>query len=409
MVFCAVKRGDAQKTQEPGDTVDDPLCDLATEPAPVQPTTVPQDSLKDSVSMGAKMIQELEDRVRELEELLSESHRNSEIKSKRFDEECEAYSKLKSEYNDLKKTVMQNQELLKEFERERKAHSNLQVEYDKLKIIAMHNEKLLQEFEREREAHSNLQVKCEKLKITAMHNEELLQSSLAKAKQKHQKAMVCIAQLEDEKDDLIKEVKALRETVEDLGNLLSETNKDYDELIEECERERKAHSIIQSQYEELKKTVICSEEVLKDSLAKAEQKHQEALKSIAQLENENTNEVETLRETVEDLGNLLCETSRDCDKLTEECERERTAHSKLLSQLDKLKLTVMCREEVLKSSLAQAEQKHQEYISLLEGENASLIKKVKTLRETIEDLGNLLCESNRNCDELMRQVKTLTH
>lgn len=61
------------------------------------------------------------------------------------------------------------------------------------------------------------------------------------------------------------------------------------------------------------------------------------------------------------------------------------------------------------SSLAQAEQKHQEYISLLEGENASLIKKVKTLRETIEDLGNLLCESNRNCDELMRQVKTLTH
>ncbi|XP_053095693.1 leucine-rich repeat flightless-interacting protein 1-like isoform X2 [Pangasianodon hypophthalmus] len=357
-VYCCINRGDGEKSPGPEDTPahTDPVCDQATEPALVQPTEVPQDRVTDSVTEAEEKMQKLEDRVVELEELLTEAHRACEMKSK----ECE----------------------------------------------------------REREAHSNLQAKHHEMEKIVMHSEELLKVSLAEAEEKHQKAVESIAQLEAEKTSLTDQVKtltdqvkSLRDTVQDMGNLLCETHRECDELTEECEREREAHSNLQSEHDELKMTVMHNEEFLKVSLAEAEEKHQKAVESIAQLEAEKTNlidQVKTLRDRVQDMGNLLCETHRECDELTEECRREREAHSNLQSEYDELKKTLMRSEEVLKVSLAEAEEKHQkavESIAQLEAEKTSLIDQVKSLRDRVQDMGNLLCETHRECDELTEECE----
>ncbi|XP_026989268.2 leucine-rich repeat flightless-interacting protein 2 isoform X5 [Tachysurus fulvidraco] len=90
---------------------------------------------------------------------------------------------------------------------------------------------------------------------------------------------------------------------------------------------------------------------IKDSLAEAEEKYRKAMVSNAQLDNEKSNlmyQVDTLRDTLMELEELLYEARRECDEKTKECDRERHAHNVLQFQFNEMKETLKQSEELLK-------------------------------------------------------------
>ncbi|XP_053354331.1 leucine-rich repeat flightless-interacting protein 2 isoform X11 [Clarias gariepinus] len=90
---------------------------------------------------------------------------------------------------------------------------------------------------------------------------------------------------------------------------------------------------------------------IKDSLVEAEEKYRKAMVSNAQLDNEKSNlmyQVDTLRDTLMELEELLYETRRECEDKTKECDRERHAHNVLKFQFDEMKETLKQSEELLK-------------------------------------------------------------
>ncbi|XP_050968751.1 leucine-rich repeat flightless-interacting protein 2 isoform X11 [Labeo rohita] len=89
---------------------------------------------------------------------------------------------------------------------------------------------------------------------------------------------------------------------------------------------------------------------MKDSLVEVEEKYRKAMVSNAQLDNEKTNlmyQVDTLRDTLMELEELLCETRRECEEKTRDFERERHAHSVLKFQSEEMKETLKQSEELL--------------------------------------------------------------
>ncbi|XP_040888020.1 leucine-rich repeat flightless-interacting protein 2 isoform X5 [Toxotes jaculatrix] len=89
---------------------------------------------------------------------------------------------------------------------------------------------------------------------------------------------------------------------------------------------------------------------IKESLAEAEEKYRKAMVSNAQLHNEKLTlmyQVETLREELSDMEELLWETRRRCDDTTKEFERERQAHSVVQFQFKEMKETLRQTEELL--------------------------------------------------------------
>ncbi|KAM9835969.1 LOW QUALITY PROTEIN: leucine-rich repeat flightless-interacting protein 2 [Aulostomus maculatus] len=89
---------------------------------------------------------------------------------------------------------------------------------------------------------------------------------------------------------------------------------------------------------------------MKDSLAEAEEKYRKAMVSNAQLHNEKSTlmyQVETLREELSDLEELLWETRRHCDDQTKAYERERERHSVLQFQFKEMSETLRKTEELL--------------------------------------------------------------
>ncbi|XP_047014973.1 leucine-rich repeat flightless-interacting protein 2 isoform X11 [Ictalurus punctatus] len=90
---------------------------------------------------------------------------------------------------------------------------------------------------------------------------------------------------------------------------------------------------------------------IKDSLVEAEEKYRKAMVSNAQLDNEKSNlmyQVDTLRDTLMELEELLYETRRECEVKTKECDRERHAHNVLQFQFDEMKEVLKQNEELLK-------------------------------------------------------------
>ncbi|XP_053094244.1 myosin heavy chain, striated muscle-like [Pangasianodon hypophthalmus] len=382
-------------------------------------------------------VETLQGTVQYMWKLLCETQRKADDLTKERERERDAHSILQAENDELKKTLIQKEELLKvslaeaEEKHQKAVETNAQLEAEKSDLMYQvetlqgtmqdmgnllcetHREcdQLTNERDREREAHSILQTENDELKKTLMHKNEFLKVSLTEAVEKHQKAVETIAQLEAEKSDLTYQVETLQGTVQDMGNLLSETHRQCDELTNECERQREAHSILQAENDQMKETLLHNEEFLKVFLAEAEEKHQKAVETIAQLEAEKsdmTYQVETLRGRVQDMGNLLCESHSQCDKLMNEREREREAHSILQVENDEMKKTLIQKEELLKVSLAEAEEKHQKAVETnaqLEAKISDLMYQVETLQGTMQDMGNLLYETNRECDELTNRER----
>ncbi|XP_053365752.1 myosin-2-like [Clarias gariepinus] len=361
-------------------------------------------------------------------------------------------SELADQVRTLQDTVQDLRKLLiqaNESAQERETHSIVQAE--KLKL----SEALLMEYERDREASNILQVEYEEMKKTLMHNEEQLKVSLAEADAELQRATETTAQMKAEKSELSDQVGTLQDTVQDLKNLLCQTQIECDELkksaqereahsivqaendelkeklklsealLIEYERDREAWNLLQVEYKEMKATLTQNEEQLKVnshhikpkhypnkplllylqvSLAKAEEKHRKAMETIAQLKAQKSDlgdEVCTLQETVENMGTLLCESQKDCDRLTDEYERELEARNLLQFEHEEVKVAMTYSEEVLKGSLAEAEAKYHkatETIAQLEAQKSDLRDEVNTLQEALQNMGTLLREAD--CDEL---------
>ncbi|XP_021327862.2 leucine-rich repeat flightless-interacting protein 1 isoform X12 [Danio rerio] len=89
---------------------------------------------------------------------------------------------------------------------------------------------------------------------------------------------------------------------------------------------------------------------LKDSLLEVEEKYRKAMVSNAQLDNEKTNmmyEVDTLRDSLMELEEMLFETRRELEEKIKDLEREKHAHSILQFQFSELKETLKQSEELL--------------------------------------------------------------
>lgn len=89
---------------------------------------------------------------------------------------------------------------------------------------------------------------------------------------------------------------------------------------------------------------------MKDALAEAEEKYRKAMVSNAQLHNEKSTlmyQVETLKEELSELEEVLWESRRHCDDRTKELERERQAHGVLQFQFKEMKETLRQTEELL--------------------------------------------------------------
>ncbi|XP_026990022.2 golgin subfamily A member 6-like protein 22 isoform X1 [Tachysurus fulvidraco] len=513
-IYYYVQRDDGeQTTADTEDTTvpEDPVYEQTTEPALVRPTEVVQDQMMEAESEAEEKIQELvvpkiqlEDRVKELEELLCEARRSYDLKSKECELEQEAHSILQTENDKMKKTIaqleeqndqMSSQELLmnvilaeaeekhqkdvktitqlveeksdleervealrdtlrktknllneskRKFddmfnEQDQETHCSLCLENQEMqdtivqmemerseKLIQMENQKnkmkdlgnlvfdmnmeiahLTNEQKRAREDCSILRAENMKMK----KEEELLKVTLSEAEEQHQKDLETITQLEEENSELTEKVQALRDTVEEMGKELLETNRECEELM----TDREAHSILQSEVNEMKKiisqleeqnsemkiTLIHKEELLKVTRAKAEEQHQKDVETIVQLEEENydlTEKVEALRGTVEELGKELLEFNRECDELMNEQE----AHSILQSENSEMKKTL-----IHKVTLAEAEGQHQnnvETTTQLEKESSDLTERAEALRDTVEELGKDLIETHLQCDELTGSV-----
>ncbi|XP_046697016.1 leucine-rich repeat flightless-interacting protein 1 isoform X5 [Silurus meridionalis] len=114
---------------------------------------------------------------------------------------------------------------------------------------------------------------------------------------------------------------------------------------------------------------------MKDSLAEAEEKYRKAMVSNAQLDNEKSNlmyQVDTLRDTLMELEELLYETRRECEEKTKEYDRERHAHNILQFQFNEMKETLKQSEELLKEA-QQLRSKRESYVS-----------EISDLQETLE-------------------------
>ncbi|XP_039504468.1 protein P200 isoform X8 [Pimephales promelas] len=89
---------------------------------------------------------------------------------------------------------------------------------------------------------------------------------------------------------------------------------------------------------------------IKDSLLEVEEKYRKAMVSNAQLDNEKTNmmyEVDTLKDSLMELEEMLFETRRELEEKTKDLEREKHAHSTLQFQFSEIKETLKQSEELL--------------------------------------------------------------
>ncbi|XP_048090583.1 leucine-rich repeat flightless-interacting protein 2 isoform X11 [Alosa alosa] len=89
---------------------------------------------------------------------------------------------------------------------------------------------------------------------------------------------------------------------------------------------------------------------MKDSLTEVEEKYRRAMVSNAQLDNEKSNlmyQVDTLRDTLMELEEQMCEMRREYEEKAKDYERERHAHAVLKVQFTEMKETLKQSEELL--------------------------------------------------------------
>uniref|UniRef100_A0A671DZV8 LRR binding FLII interacting protein 1 n=1 Tax=Rhinolophus ferrumequinum TaxID=59479 RepID=A0A671DZV8_RHIFE len=89
-----------------------------------------------------------------------------------------------------------------------------------------------------------------------------IKDSLAEVEEKHKKAMVSNAELDNEKTNFMYQVDTLKDTLLELEEQLAESRRQYEEKNKEFEREKHAHSLLQFQFAEVKAALKQREEML---------------------------------------------------------------------------------------------------------------------------------------------------
>ncbi|KAG7330771.1 hypothetical protein KOW79_004740 [Hemibagrus wyckioides] len=163
-IYTYVKRSE-DTTAEPEDTTEGP------------DTEVVKDQM---MKLLVSKIQ-LQDRVKELEELLCEAHRDCDLKSKEKEQEREAHSILLAEKEEMIKTLTHKEEFLKE----RETHNILQAENNDMKksITQLEEEKdemkksitqLEEEKDEMKKSITQLEEEKDEMKKTLNNKEEFL-------------------------------------------------------------------------------------------------------------------------------------------------------------------------------------------------------------------------------------------
>ncbi|KAL7866030.1 hypothetical protein SRHO_G00112770 [Serrasalmus rhombeus] len=127
---------------------------------------------------------------------------------------------------------------------------------------------------------------------------------------------------------------------------------------------------------------------IKDSLAEMEEKYRKAMVSNAQLDNEKSNlmyQVDTLKDSLIELEELLAETRREFEEKTKDLEREKHAHSVLQFKFSELEETLKQSEELLT-----ALERQKEYSDAIRNERDELRDEVVQLRDILKKHGIVL-------------------
>lgn len=114
---------------------------------------------------------------------------------------------------------------------------------------------------------------------------------------------------------------------------------------------------------------------IKETLAEVEEKYRKAMVSNAQLDNEKNNlmyQVDTLKDSLMELEELLSESRRGHEDKVKECEREKYAHGVLQFQFNEMKETLKQSEELL-SEIRQLRMKQDGFV-----------REISDLQETVE-------------------------
>ncbi|XP_037130787.1 leucine-rich repeat flightless-interacting protein 2 isoform X3 [Syngnathus acus] len=121
---------------------------------------------------------------------------------------------------------------------------------------------------------------------------------------------------------------------------------------------------------------------MKDSVAEAEEKYRRAMVSNAQLHNDKSTlmyQVETLREDLSDMEELLWEARRHADERTKAYERERDCHILLQFQFKEMNETMRRSEELL-----MALERQREISDVIQIERDQLRVEVLSLRDVVK-------------------------
>ncbi|KAG7314471.1 hypothetical protein KOW79_021774 [Hemibagrus wyckioides] len=299
------------------------------------------------------------------------------------------------------------------------------------------------------------------------------QVTLAESEEKHKQATESVEQMQKQDADLKSQIDTLKNTVQQLGHLLTQKHTECTDTTRLYETELNLRKHVQSEYKQKKEKFNQETRSLRVALIEAEWKYEQAMESNAQLENsslkdycilstssifniisellffkdecerekeahsvlkvdqmtsthheellqgiqakatelyreshdhlksdELKNEVNKLRESVQQLERELSESCRKCEEIKRECERDQEHHSVL--KCDQMTSTHLL--ELVQVSQAEAEEKF-EYTAQLENENSDLKSQVNTLQDTVQELSRLLAETHRKCEKAKEEHK----
>ncbi|XP_058261095.1 trichohyalin-like [Hemibagrus wyckioides] len=371
--YLIKKRRDGEKTAEQTDTpaTEDPVqtgslldpglkCDDETQ----TDSAVPQGSVSEAEEKSQKgevssslLDSErsiLEERVRELEELLCEAERERERKHKVTPAECEEKHKQATE----------------SAEQMQKQDADLKSQVDTLKDTVQELGLLLTEkhtecadttrlYETELNLRTRVQSECKQKEEMFNQETRSLRVALNEAERKYEQVMESNAQLEIKNSRLWSDVRLMQDAMLDEERSLTRIH--CNDMKTECELKKRELNSLQSKQNEMEETSLkeCEREKEAHSVLKCDQM-----------------------------------TSTHHEELLQECERDEKHHSVLKCD----QMTSTQDMELLQVSHAEAEGKF-EYTAQLEDENSELKSQVKTLQDAVQGLSSLLAETRRKCEK----------
>ncbi|XP_047657345.1 putative autophagy-related protein 11 isoform X2 [Tachysurus fulvidraco] len=167
----------------------------------------------------------------------------------------------------------------------------------------------------------------------------------------------------------------------------------------------------------LNPALMCDDATQTDSavhevtLVEAEEKHKQAKESTDELQQQNADlmsQVETLQNTVQELGNLLAETHTECNDTRRLYETELNLRKYLQSDYERKEEKFTQEINSLRVTLTEAKSKYEQAMESnthLDIKNSRLWSDIKLLQDTMLEIDEELSLSRIRCNELMRECE----